>query len=165
MSANDYKANRGADRVGRVGRRGSKKPSLRSHSIELDVQFHDCDPMNIVWHGHYVKYFEVARCALLDSFGYGYQAMFDSGFAWPIVDMQLRYVRPARFGQTLRIQADLLEWEYRLKIAYVITDAATGERLTKGETSQVAVDMSNDDMCMGSPMIVAEKLGLQPEAG
>jgi acyl-CoA thioester hydrolase len=37
--------------------------------VELEVPFFDLDPMNIVWHGNYVKYLEVARCALLETIG------------------------------------------------------------------------------------------------
>ena len=40
------------------------RPEL-STEIEISPAFHDLDPMNIVWHGHYIKYLELARCALL----------------------------------------------------------------------------------------------------
>jgi acyl-CoA thioester hydrolase len=48
------------------------------------VPFFDVDTMHVVWHGHYVKYLEVARCALLDKIGHNYTAMVDSGYAWPV---------------------------------------------------------------------------------
>ena len=38
--------------------------------IELSPAFHDCDPMHVVWHGNYFKYFEIARCALLQRYDY-----------------------------------------------------------------------------------------------
>lgn len=60
---------------------------------EILVPFFDVDTMHVVWHGHYVKYLEVARCALLDKIGHNYTHMLDSGYAWPVIDMQLRYVR------------------------------------------------------------------------
>ena len=43
-----------------------------STEIEFKVDFNDCDPMRIVWHGNYINYFERARCALLDKIGYNY---------------------------------------------------------------------------------------------
>src|ERR1700759_2251473 len=86
--------------------------------IPVTVPFFDVDSMDVVWHGHYVKYLELARCALLDHVGHGYLAMKDSGYLWPIVDLQLRYVRAARFGQQLTVRADLVEWQNRLKIHY-----------------------------------------------
>ena len=57
------------------------------------MPFHDVDSIGVAWHGHYAKYFEIARCALLDSFGYGYNAMRESGFSWPVIDMRIRYVK------------------------------------------------------------------------
>ena len=76
------------------------KPDL-SCEITLAPTFHDLDPMNIVWHGNYVKYLEVARCALLSRFDYDYPQMHESGYVWPIVDMRLKYIRPAEFRQNL----------------------------------------------------------------
>ena len=76
-------------------RSGQGRTSRWSASVEFEVQFHDLDPMLIVWHGRYVKYLEVARGALLDLIDYNYDAMKESGFAWPVIDMHLRYVAPA----------------------------------------------------------------------
>ena len=89
--------------------------------------------------------------------------MFDSGFFWPVIDMRLRYVKPATFGQTIRVTATLAEWENRLKINYVIYCAETGMRLTKASTVQVAVDSDSGDMQFASPPVLAEKLGVTSE--
>jgi acyl-CoA thioester hydrolase len=140
----------------------SKAPPRWSAEVELQVQFFDLDPMEIVWHGRYVQYLETVRCALLDTIGYNYLEMKASGYAWPIVDLQLRYVGSATFGQKLKLRATIVEWENRLKVEYLITDAATGRRLTRASTTQVAVDMATREMCFVSPPILLEKLGLQP---
>ena len=73
---------------------------------EILVPFFDVDTMHVVWHGHYVKYLEVARCALLDKLGHNYTHMLDSGYAWPVIDLQLRYVRGARMAICLRERRD-----------------------------------------------------------
>lgn len=130
----------------------------RSAEVLVKIPFHDLDPAGIVWHGHYAKYFEIARCALLESFGYNYDAMVESGYAWPVIDMRLRYVKPALFGQEIKVQATLLEWEYRLKIDYLIRDLS-GARMCKGSTVQVAVDIATREMLLRSPAVVFEKLG------
>ena len=142
-------------------RRGAAA-SRWSAEVEMEVQFFDLDPMQIVWHGNYVKYLEVARCALLDKIGYNYLEMRASGYAWPVVDMHLRYIGPAVFGQRLTLRADLVEYENRLKIDYVISDAASGKRLNRASTTQVAVDIASGEMCFVSPSILFEKLGLTP---
>ena len=131
----------------------------RSAEVTIQVPFHDVDLVGIVWHGHYAKYFEIARCALLETFDYNYDRMLASGYGWPVIDLRLRYVKPAQFGQKIRVRATLLEWENRLRIEYLVTDDASGQRLTKGESVQVAVNMATREMCMVSPDVLFEKLG------
>ncbi|MEP6832064.1 MAG: acyl-CoA thioesterase [Gemmatimonas sp.] len=128
--------------------------------VELTVQFYDLDPLGIVWHGNYAKYFEVARCTLLDQIDYNYAEMKASGFAWPIIDLQVRYLQSLHFGQTAIVRAEIVEWEYWLKIDYAIRDKATGLRLTKGSTRQVAIDLSTKVMNLQSPPILLERLGV-----
>jgi len=123
---------------------------------EVLVPFFDVDSMLVVWHGHYVKYLEVARCALLDRLGHNYVQMQEAGYAWPVIDLQLRYVRGATFGQRLTVRASLVEWENRLKINYLISDAATGERMTRASTVQVAVHIASREMQLASPQVMLD---------
>ncbi len=132
-----------------------------SAEVEIKVPFHDVDMADMAWHGHYVKYFEVARCALLDKITYNYLDMSKSGYYWPVIDLQIRYVKPSRFGQTIVVKAWFIEWEHRLKIKYLIVDKQSGARLTKGSTTQVAVTMSDGEMLLASPQVLADRLGIQ----
>lgn len=129
-------------------------------SVDLLIPFHDVDMMEVVWHGHYAKYFEIARCALLDTIDYNYPQMRDSGFAWPIIDLRIRYVKPATFGQLITVTASISEWENRLKIDYLISGKQSGARLAKGYTIQVAVDMKTQTMLFESPGVLLTKLGI-----
>jgi acyl-CoA thioester hydrolase len=131
-----------------------------SASVELTVPFHDLDPAGIVWHGNYAKYFEVARCAMLQLFDYNYDQMLASGYMWPVIDLHIRYVNMIRFNQRIKVSATLREYEYRLAIDYLVTDAITGARLTKGNTTQVAVDIATRELCLMSPDILFAKLGI-----
>jgi acyl-CoA thioester hydrolase len=107
--------------------------------VEVEVRFHDCDPMGVTWHGYYVGFLESARSALLNTIGYNFRQMTESGYTWPVVDLRVKYVKHTTFGQRLTVCAQLEEYENRLKIAYTITDAS-GEVVTKASTTQVAVD-------------------------
>ncbi|MDR0251183.1 MAG: acyl-CoA thioesterase [Burkholderiales bacterium] len=127
--------------------------------IDLTVPFHDIDSMEVCWHGHYVRYFELARTALLQRINYDYPQMRASGHAWPVIELFVRYAQPLVYQQRLHLDARLVEWENRLKIVYEIRDAATQKRLTYGHTVQVAVDIQTREMCFASPDILREKLG------
>lgn len=126
--------------------------------VMIEVPFHDVDAMNVVWHGYYLKYFEIARCKLLDQFDYNYRQMQASGYLWPVIESHVKYVQGIQFQQKIRVRAILKEWETRLKIEYVIFDNETGQRLTKGYTTQVAVDIQSKAMCFQSPKILFERL-------
>lgn len=124
----------------------------------VEVPFHDVDAMNVCWHGHYFKYFESGRAALLRLIDYDYPAMLASGYMWPVVEAHLKYVRPATYGQQLDVRATLLEFENRLKIGYEITDAESQERLTKGYTVQLAVDAASRELQFVSPPALIERV-------
>jgi acyl-CoA thioester hydrolase len=126
--------------------------------VEVEVEFHDLDPMGVAWHGHYLRYFERARCALLRRFDYDYPQMHASGYHWPIVDCRLRYVAPGRYGQRLLVRAELAEWENRLVIDYLVRDAKSSARITEGRTVQVAVTADGWELQMVSPAVLREKL-------
>jgi acyl-CoA thioester hydrolase len=134
---------------------------LPSASVTIQIPFHDVDLMAVAWHGHYVKYFELARGALLDKINYNYKEMKESGYSWPVIDLRIRYAKPARFGQEIEVVASLAEYELRLKIDYLVRDAVSGTRLTKGHTIQVAVDQRSGELLLGSPPVLYEKLGLK----
>ncbi len=135
----------------------NKVPNIQA-SVDLKIQFYHLDPMEIVWHGNYPRFLEKARCALLDKMGYNYEEMRQSGYAWPIVDMRIKYVRSAIFKQDITVTAKLKEYENRLVIDYVISDTASGETLTKAQTKQVAVHIETEEMMFESPSILLEKV-------
>lgn len=130
--------------------------------VVIEIPFHDVDVMYVAWHGHYVKYLEIARCALLDKIDYNYPQMKESGYAWPVIDIRIRYAYPLQFQQKVRVKAEVVEWENRLKLNYLIEDLETGKRLTKAYTVQVAVEMASGEMLLESPDILYQKLGVSP---
>ncbi len=140
-------------------------PAVHGAEVEIRVPFHHVDPLDVVWHGHYVEYFELARAALLDQIGYNYRQMRDSGYAWPVVELFIRYASPLHYGQRGRVRAELVEWETRLKIEYAVRDAATARRLTAGHSVQVAVQIATGEMCFASPDVLFRALGVPRQRG
>lgn len=139
----------------------AEHPDKPSHEIEVVPAFYDIDPMNVVYHGNYVKYLEQARTALLDRYGYGYVQMRESGYLWPVVDMRLKYVRSATLGQRLCVKATVTEWENRLRVDYLIRDAQSGQKINTAHTIQVAVEAVTGELCFVCPPVLAERLGVR----
>ena len=127
-------------------------------SIEAVVPFHDVDLATVVWHGHYLKYFENARWALMDRLGFGLEAMLGSGYGWPVVELHVKYVKAARYGDKLTVRATLAEWENRLVVNYLVTDAATNERVARGQTVQAAVDVASGTLQFATPAILLDRV-------
>lgn len=127
-------------------------------SVEFKVEFYDVDAMGVVWHGNYVKYMELGRCALLDKIGYGYNEMKESNYAFPVASLTLKYIKPLMFKQTAIIKSVLVEYENRIKIEYFIYDKESGELVTKGESIQMAFNMKTLSSCFQCPDCFIKKV-------
>ena len=135
----------------------TRKNWLVEAAVEIEVEFPDLDPMAITWHGHYLRYFESARVALMRKIGYDYPDMQASGYTWPIIEAKLRYVQASRYGQRLRVAAGIEEWQCALRIGYLITDVENGARITTGYTLQCAVN-AEGEMLLGTPDALLKRL-------
>jgi len=135
-----------------------RKQGAISASVELVVPFHDVDLAGVVWHGHYMKYLENARWAVMDRVGFGLQAMMDSGFLWPVVGLEVKYIRAARYGDRLRVSSSIVEWEAKLVLNYLILDAKEGSRVGRAQTSQVAVERGTGTLQLVSPACLTDRV-------
>lgn len=123
----------------------------------MRVPFHDVDSANVVWHGRYFKYFEEVRRTLMEDLDYSYAAMMESGYVWPVVDANVRYVRPLTLDQRFTVTAALREWELRLVIDYRICDLG-GMEFTRGRTVQVPLDSKTLELYMGTPDLLLQRV-------
>jgi len=135
-----------------------RKQGVIAATHEAQVAFHDVDLAGVAWHGHYLKYLENARWALMEQLDFGLDAMVASGYAWPIVEAHVKYVRAARFGDRLAVQASLVEWQSRLTVHYLVTNAATTERVARAKTVQVAVEAHTGVLQFVSPAVLLERV-------
>lgn len=126
-------------------------------AMDVQIPFFDLDPAGVAWHGRYFQYFELARCALFEGFDYSYDAMQASGYLWPVVDTEVRYVRPLLLNQGVRVTACLREWEMRLMVDYKIEDTG-GVLYTKARTVQVPVDAGTHQLVLGSPQVLVDRV-------
>ena len=128
-----------------------------SETTEFKVAFFDLDPMNVVWHGNYVKYMETGRCALLDKIGYNYTEMVKSGYAFPVTDIKVRYIKPLYFGEHAKIVSHLVEYENMIKIKYEIFNEK-GELTTKAESTQMALNIQKMEAEFSCPEVFVNKV-------
>lgn len=127
-------------------------------TTSYEVPFFDVDAYRVVWHGNYPKYCEIARCNLLDHIGIPYKVMEQEGYFFPVVEMNIKYIRPLLFGQRINIVASLVQWLGQLKIEYKMLDADTDEVFTKAWTKQVAVAMPENVTQFESPKFILDPI-------
>lgn len=125
---------------------------------EHRVQLFDLDAMQVVWHGNYVRLFEQARSALFDRLGYNYPQMDTSDYLWPIVDMRVKFLQPATFGQQLRTTATLGEYENCIRIDYVTRETEHEHRVCSGFTIQAAIERHSGEMLYRTPDFLIERI-------
>jgi acyl-CoA thioester hydrolase len=130
-------------------------PLQSSH--RLRIPFNDLDPAGMVWHGRYFKYFECARSQLMDEVGYGYAQMHESGYLWPVVDVNVRYLKPLLLNQNIVVTAVLQEWELRLKVDHEIVNE-NGDVCARATTIQVPVHPDSMEIRIGAPKVLIDKV-------
>ena len=138
--------------------RESNGPFNISAEAEINVEFFDLDPMQVVWHGNYLNYFEVGRRTILEKIGYGYYEMEKSGFAFPVVEISCRYLGPLRFRDRARVKTVLMEYENCLKFRYEIHNVGTGLLVNRGESTQMTFDIKAGESRFVCPAVLIEKI-------
>jgi acyl-CoA thioester hydrolase len=126
--------------------------------VEKTVEYFECDPMKVVWHGNYINYFELGRRKLLEEIGYAYDDMEKSGYAFPIIEISAKYIGPLQYRDRALIKAILVEYENRLRIKFEIRNAKTGLITTKGISTQMAFNVNTLESCFVCPQILIEKI-------
>ena len=124
----------------------------------IEVQFYDLDPMNIVWHGNYLKYLEQARCEMFDKINYSYMDMHNDGFMFPIVKMDMKYIKSLNFGDRIRIGCELEEIDLSIIIKYTIYNDKTDEKIFTAKSMQMCVDSKTKETIYEIPKKMKEKI-------
>ena len=131
-----------------------------SCEVRLTVPFHDLDPMNMVWHGNYLKYFDVARFALFDKCGidlYSYSKK--TGYLFPVIKTSTKHIIPLRNRDKFICTATVLEARIKIIIDFEIRCEEKKEICAKGRSEQVAVRFPEMEMMFEIPDEIRTALG------
>ncbi|MBF0199649.1 MAG: acyl-CoA thioesterase [Planctomycetes bacterium] len=114
---------------------------MLKHITEIPVRFNEVDSMAVVWHGHYIRYFEDGRESFGKHFGISYLNFVDEGFMVPLTHISCDFKRSARYGDTLKITTSLHPFEgAKLKFTYQICNQ-DGILLANGKSEQVFLSL------------------------
>ena len=125
--------------------------------VNEKVHFADADPMGVLYHGNYARYFELARDKALETLNYSYLEMEKSGFLWPVVKLNTKFIKYIKYNQFIKIQCELVEWETKLVFNYRMYCVEKG-LLAKGQTTQVPYCMKTNSLQYSFPDIFKKRI-------
>jgi acyl-CoA thioester hydrolase len=112
--------------------------TILTDTIEVPVRFSEVDSLGIVWHGHYLRYFEDGREAFGKRYGLSYLDYFAEGYLVPIVSVQCDYKQVVRYGDRIIVETTYTPFESaKINFTYRIVNAETRELVVTGSTTQV----------------------------
>jgi len=131
-----------------------------SYEVTLKVPFFDLDPMQIVWHGNYLKYFDIARSELYDHLGVNLFAFHDrTRCIFPIIRSSVKHIHPLRRGDEFICRATVKDARSKIVIAFEIRLVRDGTICARGSTEQVAVLGPDMEMVYTIPEEIRRALG------
>ena len=108
--------------------------------VELLVPFHDCDPMQVVWHGRYFEYLEAGRCELFKTCRLDVQDLRDLGIRMMVSEARCHYSAPLRYGDRVGVSAWFSEYSPLLKVSYDVGNLTSGRRTARAHTTLALTD-------------------------
>jgi acyl-CoA thioester hydrolase len=119
---------------------------------EILVRFNEADPLGIVWHGHYIRYFEDGREAFGNTHGLGYLEVYKLGFVIPVVSVQCDFKRSLRYGDRVIVETKYIPTEAaKMKFTYRLFNAATGQVVATGSSVQVFLSKEDSVLQLANP--------------
>ena len=127
------------------------KKELTSRT-EIQVRFNEADPLGIVWHGHYIRYFEDGREAFGNLHDLGYLEVYKLGFVIPVISVQCDFKRSLRYGNKVIVETRFIPTDAaKLKFTYRLFNAASGELVATGSSVQVFLSKEDSVLQLSNP--------------
>ncbi|HVD96898.1 MAG TPA: acyl-CoA thioesterase [Cytophagaceae bacterium] len=118
--------------------------TLRS-TCEVTIRFNEADPMGIVWHGHYIQYFEDGREAFGKEHGISYSQVHEHGFTIPIVNISCEYKRSLKYGEKAIVETTYQDCNAaKIEFEYKIFRSSDGQLAATGKSTQVFLNSTGE---------------------
>lgn len=84
---------------------------------EIEVRYAETDQMGVVYHANYLVWMEVGRTTLIQDLGFNYAEMEKDGVISPVMDIQISYKKPLRYGEKATVKTWIDEYD-GLRVIY-----------------------------------------------
>ena len=136
---------------------------MKFHETRLKVRFTEVDLYEVVWHGHYLSWFEVSRNELARQFALDPLTLKGEGFLAPVVEVHCQFKEPARPNDEVVIRTGMEPSELaNLIFTYEVLRGETKRTLATGRTVHVLTD-SKGTLLYRIPEAIRERIGRMME--
>jgi acyl-CoA thioester hydrolase len=123
-----------------------------TEKTEIPVRFNEADPLGIVWHGHYIRYFEDGREAFGNTHGLRYLDFYKQGYVVPVVSVTCDYKLSLRYGDKMIVETKFIPCEAaKIIFHYSIYNPANNKLVAKGSSVQVFLDKEKSMLQLTNP--------------
>ncbi len=127
------------------------------HTTEIKVKFSDVDPLHIVWHGNYIRYFEDGREAFGEKYGLSYLDVFANNLVTPIVNVNVDYKSPLEYGDTALVETTFIETPAaKIIFNFKIFNKKSNKLVATGTSTQVFLDSKSKELFWTNPPFYVE---------
>jgi len=134
-----------------------KHKSPYSATARVKVRFNECDPMGIVWHGNYLKYFEEGREAFSQKYDFDYLEFYHKGYSVPIVHVTSDFKKPLKYRDVALVETIFMKTDAaKIIFDYIIREESSGGIMCKGSTTQVFVNTKKNELALVLPDFFVE---------
>lgn len=125
---------------------------MLSSQLEFKIRFNEVDPLGIVWHGHYIRFFEDGREAFGAQHGLAYMDIYRQGFVAPIVNINCNYKKSLEYGDVAIVETTYINHPAaKILFNYKIFLAGSMEVIAEGSSVQVFLDSQNRQLQLVTP--------------
>lgn len=142
----------GVDHAQKVAR-----SSTATASVEFRVPFHDCDPLQIVWHGNYLRYFELARTELFQNLQLDVPDIRGLGYTMFVSETHCRYLSPLRYNDTVKIRARFARVGAILRVSYATFNVTENRKSARAYTELAFTDCDGNFLTE-LPKVIYERI-------
>lgn len=129
---------------------------MLSDIIPINIRFHEVDSLRIVWHGHYLKYFEDGREAFGKKYGIAYMDVFRAGLATPLIKISCEYKKAVKYNDKVMLQTTFIPtMAAKIVFEFRLFNPDTDEVFATGKSTQVFLNAASE-LILTSPDFYTE---------
>jgi acyl-CoA thioester hydrolase len=130
---------------------------MYTHEMQIRVRYGETDQMGYCYYGNYAEYFEVGRVETLRSLGLSYRSLEESGIMLPVLELHVKYIRPAYYDDLLTLRTSIAELPgARIRFTYELMNVQ-GQKINEAETTLVFINKNTNRPCP-APNALLDKL-------